>query len=518
MEMPNPQAPPPKAGPFMKLLMKIAGVTEERLAQCPQEDWDNVRAIGEIQICVWLYQTGLFSLIGHRLFAAPGQIRPDIILLAAFLATMITAIDSYVIMRSGWHLEGLKALARGGLDIAGGALARVKAAIFLCVRIALSVGLAQLMAVFAGIIVYAADIGAKIQASDLMANAHLVGPATALVDASIKRTTDAVATQTKRVDDLGGQVTALRQVEIDPSAGNPEIQDAEREVARITAEKTSADNAVQAAETREANEFGGIKRPGTSGKPGYGLAWRAAAQETKNAKDHDLEVTKALTAARARLEALRSQAPATDDQARERAHGQLPGFETALAAETKKLTDLKAELATLTAGRDAAINSAIDNAPDHVAHDDGFLAQLKVLEDMAEQDHKILAVLLLVDFVSFGFELAAVLGKITSFLPSTYALMLAKDAYMRGVRTVDDMLEELDRRNLARGEPTGGEGEPPLGGTPQGGAGGMSNGTTNCPCGLLALPPPAKRKRGRPRKYPAPPFKGSNGSGNSEAA
>jgi hypothetical protein len=508
MDMPDHHVPPPKAGPWMKLLMKIAGVTEERLAQCPPEDWDNVRAIGEIQICVWLYQTGLFSLIGHRLFAAPGQIRPEIIATAAFLATMITAIDSYVIMRSGgWHLEGLKALARGGLDISGGVLARIKSGIFLCVRIALSIGLAQLTAIFVGTLIYAKDIDTQIQAPYLNANAHLVGPATALVDDGIKRATDAVTTQTKRVNELAAQVATVRQIEVDPSAANAEIQEAVREVSQLIAEKTAADNAVQAAETFEANEFGGIKgAPGNSGKAGRGLRYQAAVQETKNAKDHDLEVTNELHAARARLDALRKQVPATDDSARQRAREQLPGFEKALATENEKLTDLKNQLAALTAGRDAAIRNAIENAPDHVTYDDGFLRQLTILENMAEQDHKILAILLLVDFVSFGFELAAVLAKITSFVPSTYAMMLARDAYMRAVRVVDEMMAELDRvDDPPREKPRGGEGGPDSTGAPQG------------PSNLVALPSP-KRKRGRPRKNSVPPVKGSNRPGNSEAA
>lgn len=516
MDMPDPHAPPFKAGPWMKLSMKIGGATEARLKQCPPEDWDNVRAIAEIQMCVWLYQAGLFSLIGHRLFAAPGQIRPDIVVVAAFLATMITAIDSYVIMRSGWHLEGLKALARGGLDISGGVLARLKAGIFLCVRISLSIGLAQLTAIFVGTLIYAKDIDAQIQAPYLKANAHLVGPATALADDGIKRTTDAVTTQTKRVNDLAGQIAALRQVEIDPDAGNPEIQEAQRELTQLIAERASAENAVQIAETFEANEFGGIKgAPGNSGKAGKGLRYQAALQETKNAKDHALELTKELNAARARLDALRKQMPATDDSARQRAREQLPGFEKALAAENEKLTKLKNELAALTAGRDAAIRQAIENAPDHVAYDGGFLRQLTILENMAEQDRKILAIILLIDFVSFGFELAAVLAKITSFVPSTYAMLLARDAYIGAVRVVNEMMDELN--GPAREEPDA-SGFPapvdPTGGAPGSGGAAIPHPVLSpdegappeqpeSPVAATPAPPqPLKRGRGRPRIHP----------------
>jgi len=50
-------------------------------------------------------------------------------------------IDSYMVMRSGWHLSGIEQLKRGGIDVSGGPWARIKATIFLAVRIALSIGL-----------------------------------------------------------------------------------------------------------------------------------------------------------------------------------------------------------------------------------------------------------------------------------------------------------------------------------------------------------------------------------------
>jgi hypothetical protein len=82
---------PAPAGPFTKLIFKITGVDEETLRLCPPHDWDNVRAIGEIMICTWLYQCALFFIIGDRLFASPGQIRPDVALAAMFIATFIMA-------------------------------------------------------------------------------------------------------------------------------------------------------------------------------------------------------------------------------------------------------------------------------------------------------------------------------------------------------------------------------------------------------------------------------------------
>jgi hypothetical protein len=146
----------PKASISMKFLIRLAGADEETLRRCPPQDWDNVRAVGELMICTWLYQTGLFSVITHRLFAPPGQIRPELVLISMFGASFISLIDSYMVMRSGWHLSGIEELKRGGIDVSGGPLARIKANIFLAIRILLSIGIAQLTAIFLSIIIFAA--------------------------------------------------------------------------------------------------------------------------------------------------------------------------------------------------------------------------------------------------------------------------------------------------------------------------------------------------------------------------
>ena len=91
MDMLNAQ-PPHRAEPFDRLLIKVAGVDEETLRLC-QHHWDNVRAVGEIMICTWLYQAALFSVISHRLFAASGQIRPELVMVSMFIATFIMAIE-----------------------------------------------------------------------------------------------------------------------------------------------------------------------------------------------------------------------------------------------------------------------------------------------------------------------------------------------------------------------------------------------------------------------------------------
>jgi len=65
----------------------------------------------------------------------------------------------------------------------------------------------------------------------------------------------------------------------------------------------------------------------------------------------------------------------------------------------------------LTRNREKAIRLAVESAPEHVAREDGFLAQIVALERIVASDSKLLLLVLLIDVTAFGFELAAVMGK-----------------------------------------------------------------------------------------------------------
>lgn len=498
----------PKADPVTKILIWIAAVVEETLRRCPPADWSSVRAVALIMICTWLYQTALFCLISHLLFELPGQIRPELVLASMFIATFILLIDRYMIILSGWHLSGIEELKRGGLDISGGAAARIKAGFFLAIRIFLSIGIAQLTAIFMSILVFSADIAAEIRGDNLRANARPLAAITTLVDAAIQRATEAVTAETARDAALSAQVTALRQNQIDPSGNDPQLQQAQAELTQLIAAKAKADEEVQAAETFATNELGGIKgAEGNSGHPGDGLRHKAAMERVKNARDHAQTAASALEAARARLDALRKQLASASEAVKQNAHEQLPTYEDAHAAENAKLTSLKDELARLTKGRNEAIRDALENAPDHVPLDNGFLAQITALEHIAQRDGKIAAVILLIDLTSFGFELASVLAKVLTYVPTTYAALLARDVYMGVARIVDEMAGELERQSgqaKASGILFGNKPDHPEpandnavnGATVRSPAfGGPTSG------GPDELPPqPPKRPRGRPRK------------------
>jgi predicted nucleic acid-binding Zn-ribbon protein len=500
---------PRKPGPWMRVLVKVTGVDAETLSECPPHDWDNVRAVGEIMVCTWVYQTGLFTLIGILLFRSPNPVRPDVITVAMFIATFILFIDSYMVMRSGWHLSGIQELKRGGLDISGGPIARLKAGFFLTIRIVLSIGLAQLTALFISLLIFHGDIDARIDDAYLKANAHLIGPAAAIIDGGIQRATEAVNVQTARVNALSSQVGTLQQNQIDPFAADPQIQEVQREIAGLVDQQSKAEAAVQAAETFAANEFGGIKgAPSNSGLPGYGLRYRAAQQQVTNAKARAQQIDKSVADARTRLDALRNQRSSSGDEIRQRTSDQLATFEDTLKAANTQLTALKSALATLTDGRERAIRNAVDSAPDHVNRETGFLAQIVVLEHLAQDDRKIAFVIILIDVVSFGFELAAVLAKITSYVPTTYAALLARNAYLTAVRIADEMMVALKASDTESGG-----GSPPLQpDMPIEAEQGSSSAPTTPPETIRAVAQPPKRGRGRPRKHPLPaPITGANG-------
>ena len=483
-----------KAGPFTKVALILAGVDEKILSQCPSHDWGVVRGIGAIMLGVATYLTALFFLITNKLFAPPGQIRIELLIPSLSFALFIIAIDAFQINRSSWQLSGIAELKRGGLDISPALAVRINGGIFLTVRVMLSGGLAQLTALFVSLLIYGGDINSPIEKKYLEANRDLIGPATALVDAEIQRATESVAAQSARLATLSQQVEALRNAEIDPSANDPQIQEAQKEIERLIAQKAQADEDVRAAENSVSNELGGLK----GAAAGRGPRYRAAVEQLTNARARTQEFTKQLNVAQDRLDALRKKTPPPDDTSRQRLREQRITFEKALDAEKAELLRLNDKVANLTRGRESAIRRAIEDAPNHVSAENGFLAQLSELERIAQKDSIIAVVIIGIDVVSFGLELLAVLSKLTTYVPTTYAALLAKEAYLQAVRTAEDIAAEVKRIDNPPGivppdtPPDDNEGS---------GAASRPDPFANS---SDPLSQPAKRPRGRPRKYPRP--------------
>ena len=120
------------------------------------------------------------------------------------------------------------------------------------------------------------------------------------------------------------------------------------------------------------------------------------------------------------------------------AHDQLPTFQQSLDESEAKLARLKEELASSVNGRDAAINTSVKAAPDYVPPNDGLLNQIKILETIVDSDREIYLMVLLIDLVCFGLELAAVLAKITVTIPSSYGALLVKRSLRRRIKRIAD--------------------------------------------------------------------------------
>ncbi len=490
---------PVKFTAFKKLLLKLCAVDEEILRQCPARDHGNAFAIGEIQLCFFVYTTGLFCGVAHKL-GAPDHFRPDLLLASSFLALNLTLQDSFLFLRSGWYANGLELLKAAGVTISNGLAAQVRAIFAFLVRVILSVGLALLSGILAGLILFSPDIMSRILGDWRQANAHLVVAASEGVDGEIRRATDAVNTQGARVAALATQVEALRQNEIDPSSGYS--SSAQQEVRQLLEQKTKADEELRAAEKFGAAELAGLKVTSeNSGVVGNGPKRRAAMEQVANARGHAQETTRALDAARARLDKLRNQQGAPSEAVRQQAHDQLPAFEKKLTEENARWLALKGELTRLTENRGDAIRAAIEKAPNHVPLDNGLLAQLRTLDQIASANPRIAAMIILVEVVCFTFDLAAMLARGAS-TPTTYAVLLVKQTYVSAVHIADEVVSELNPKPPAEApapqiiipvrpandnfrmheqavgqNPFDGHDDPPP-------------------------TPPMKRKRGRPRKTP----------------
>lgn len=96
-------------------------------------------------------------------------------------------VDSYVIVRSSWHLQGVSELKRGGLEIPGTGAAKIKNGVFIIVRLLLSSVLAMLTALFLSILLFEKDITANLDQHFQKLNAPLLARVTAQIDEPIAK-------------------------------------------------------------------------------------------------------------------------------------------------------------------------------------------------------------------------------------------------------------------------------------------------------------------------------------------
>ena len=356
--------PPEKRGLFVWLLSALTGVEDSIMRRCPG-DANKIRLVGGIQIANFIYVSAMLAIMGHKLFAPDGRFRPEFVLGGIFLGGMLTLIDAALFVYPAFVQKGLSQIRDwGGYPIAGSFAARLHSALTLFVRMVLSIGLAGLIGISASLVVVAEDVNAILLRDWREANRQVIATATALVDDMIKKAEAAVTEQNDRVATLTGQVNDLRAAEIDPSAGDARIREAQKELTDAITRQGKADDDLRDSENLASRELGGIKVQGTSGLPGDGPLHHAAMEEVGNAKARARDAAAAVEAMRRRVDALRQQGSASDDTARQRAHDQLPEFESALATETATLAKLNTQSETLSRTREDEIRHKEESSPD----------------------------------------------------------------------------------------------------------------------------------------------------------
>src|SRR5262249_55921272 len=160
----------------------------------------------------------LFTLVGHMMLARPGEWNLLIAAGGVTLATVVLLVDSYVIVRSSWHLQGITELKRCGLAITGTAAARIKNGAFVIVRLGLSLVLAQLVAIFLSILLFEKDISGDLQRQHHHANHAIVARASSQVDGNLAKLQGEHKDILARLRQLADEEASLRKTSIDPAS------------------------------------------------------------------------------------------------------------------------------------------------------------------------------------------------------------------------------------------------------------------------------------------------------------
>jgi uncharacterized protein DUF4407 len=463
--------------PITRLLARLAGADADMLAQCPARDIDNVRNVSAIMILVWLIQTGVFAVVAHMMLARPGQFRPELIVAAGLLATLILLMDSAMIMRAAWAAQGIDELARGGLNISRGWGNRIKSGLLLTVRLAISFVLSALMAVFLSILLFETDVNRELDGMYQEQNAALFADAAGRVDERLRKNVEIRDEIRSGITRTEQEEKDLRPIIIDPMLEEPELKVALERVARLEAAKAAADADLVKAQEFSTHELAGkVVAPGNSGVPGAGPVRRAAEERVAIATRSVEAAAEALSRAQAQVGELRKGRTDAAERRSETAQARLAEVFKRRQAEEAKLAELEDEHRRLSAGREETIRASVESSPTHLPKNEGFLARVRAL-DRLTRDRVILSVVILFELAWLAIELAAVFTKIATFVPATYARMLAAEDYGQAVKTAHDVASKIN----SYGPPQDPAGDEPEEDVPEFEAGGADAAASGAP-------------------------------------
>jgi Domain of unknown function (DUF4407) len=472
----------------------ISGVEKALMRLCPERDVHLARILGWIMEIVWCWQTALFSVMAHMLLAPAGEIRPELILAGMLVATLVLLIDNYMIMRPSWFLHGLEELKRGGLIVPGNPWMRVKAFIFLAVRLALSFVFALLTAIMLGVLIFAKDIAGEIDRAYLQRNSELFNAAAARVDEDMRKNAEARAQVANTIALAEEEQARLREAAVNPGPENAELKPLLDRVARLEQVRIGAEQALVRARNFTNNEGVGLPgEPGNSREAGQGPKWKAGVERVAIAEWHLEQATKAFAAAQERLRQVQ-ESIAIETRARLKTiEDRLAEVERSNQSEKTRLAGLEEAYRQLTENRERIIWESVRRDPSFVPKDEGFLARVRVLQKLSD-DSTVFTVVLLFELAFFVIELAAVLCKITAFVPTTYSVLLAKADFLRAVTAAQDVADEVAATRSPRHPPT--PPAPPEFPSPP--SGGSPSAPPENPSGTGPSTSTPPRRRGRP--------------------
>lgn len=336
---------------MLALLRFLVGVDRDLLAHCPKRDRDNVYTIGWLLIGVWLWQLVVLSVALHVGLARPGEILPSFVALAALVATLVLLFDSYIV-RASWLTTGMEQLSRAGLGLPSPWGTRIKAALFMVVRLGVTVLLALLTGSLMSLILFDKDVTGRLRAIAAAANAPLVSVAAGRFDAGTSRLAterdQALAVvQTGDTDAGALRRSVLRELEKDP------------EIAVLSERVRALIRAREAVERRLRQTRGQVSVDDAAGPARLAAAQRALAVAARD-----------LAAAQERLRAEQARRENAAMRFTGTVDGRLKEIAAAREAAARRMVELDSMLAQRAAIREGSIREAVLRDPAYTPPED----------------------------------------------------------------------------------------------------------------------------------------------------
>ena len=401
----------PPLGFALKASAFLSGADPEILRRSPPRDHSSVLTITLIMLGVWLWQTFAFTLAGHMLLDESSRIRPELIAIAALLATLIMLIDSYGIIRSSWAMQGYEQLKQGGLDVPGHLGMKIKNGVQNVFRIAQAAVFSQLVAWCFMLFIFTPEIVHRLNLNAMMANAPLQQSVAVEYDATTMRLVTEIGqlqeAQAKARTDAG----AFRLDALQPVPEEPELKPAIAFVQRAEGAKLEAERRLARVPSRD------------------DVARRLAIQRLA-ARKADLQK------AQERVDRLREETQTRVTQRHDAIQSRLGETQSAEQRYAERIDALEKARAARVAAREDSIRAVMQRDPGFQTSDRGLLARARTLGQLMD-DPWTFTVATLLHLFLFGVELGAVLSKILTFIPSSYAAILAGEELAHNVEVAN---------------------------------------------------------------------------------